>query len=64
MSSKERIVCPKCHDDYLYARQTQCSACDDRDAQAERESRADVIMLNAVDDLDGLKDWIKEHLIK
>ena len=64
MSRKEKVICPRCGNDYLYARQKQCWGCDERDEREKRESRYEVIMLNAVDDLDGLKQWIKEHLIK
>lgn len=64
MIRRAHQICPVCENSYLYGAQTQCSGCDDRERLLELENRIEVMELNAVDDLDGLKQWIKEHLIK
>ena len=45
-------------------REPQCHYCDQEDERGAFEARTDVIMMNSVDTLDNLKNWIKENLIK
>lgn len=58
---KENVICAGCGNSHLWGKQTQCSDCDEKES---REHRLDVITLNAVETLDDLKEWIKEHMIK
>lgn len=62
--SRSRQICPVCENSYLWGRERRCEACAEQERLKELETRMEVMALNDVDDLEGLKKWIKEHLIK
>ena len=61
--SKNQKLCG-CGRSHIPNHVKQCYACDADDERTERESRYDVMMLNNVTNIEELKEWIKEHLIK